>query len=80
MTIAVILHLTTIFAIMIPSFVLAVIPQYIVPKVAGEVSVVTLIHVPLGTTAVLLGLWFIVSWRFQGLKGCFNRKKLMFRH
>jgi uncharacterized membrane protein YozB (DUF420 family) len=71
------LHLTTIFAVMVPSFVLAVIPEYITRHVEGVVSLISLVHVPIGLAAVSLGLWFAVSWRFKGLRGCFNRKKLM---
>ena len=74
---AVILHLIVIFAIMIPSFFLAVIPEYVVPHFYGVVSIITLIHVPFGIMAVSFGAWFAVAWRIQGLKGCFNRKKLM---
>jgi len=74
---AVVLHLIAIFAIMIPSLVLAVIPEYIIRHSFGIASIITLIHAPLGITAVSLGAWFVIAWRYQGLKGCFNRKKLM---
>jgi uncharacterized membrane protein YozB (DUF420 family) len=74
---AVFLHLVMIFVIMVPAFVLALIPEFIVPHVSEFISAVTLIHVLLGVTAVSLGLWFVVAWRFKGLKGCFNRKRLM---
>ncbi len=77
MAVAVFLHLIVIFAVMIPSFVLAIIPEYILRHASGLVSVVTLIHVPFGTLAALFGIWFVVSWRLQGLKGCFNRKRKM---
>jgi hypothetical protein len=73
----VVLHLIVIFAIMIPSLVLALIPEYIVRHSYGMVSIITLIHVPLGITVVSFGVWFVISWRCQGLKGCFNRKKLV---
>lgn len=66
-----------IFTIMIPSFLLALIPEFIVLHVFGIVSIVTLIHVPFGVLAVSLGLWFVISWSFHGLKGCFKRKRLM---
>ena len=74
---AVVLHFTAIFTIMIPSPVLAVIPEYIILHSYGVVSIITIIHVPFGITAVLLGAWFVIAWHYQGLKGCFNRKKLM---
>jgi hypothetical protein len=74
---AVVSHLIAIFAIMIPSLALAVIPQFIIRHTYGIVSVITLIHVPFGITAVSFGVWFVIAWRYQGLRGCFNRKKLM---
>jgi len=74
---ATILHLIVIFAVMIPSFVLAVIPEYIVPHFSGLVSIITIVHVPLGLSAATLGVWFVLAWRFQGLRGCANRKRKM---
>jgi hypothetical protein len=77
MEIAVILHLTMIFAIMIPGFIFGIIPTFISSHILGLTSVVTLIHVVSGATAVSLGVWFVLAWRIHGLRGCFNRKKLM---
>lgn len=77
MAVAVVLHLIMIFAIMIPSFVLAVFPDFIVPNVSGMISVVSLIHVVAGALAVSLGVWLVASWRFQDLKGCFTKKRFM---
>ena len=77
MALAVFLHLIMIFVIMVPAFVAALIPEFIIPHVSELASVVTLIHVPLGVAAVSLGFWFVFAWRFKGLKGCFKRKRLM---
>ena len=74
---AVVLHIIAIFGIMVPSLVLAVIPIFIIRQSYGTVSIITLIHVPFGITAVSFGAWFVIAWRYQGLKGCFNRKKFM---
>jgi hypothetical protein len=74
---AVALHLIAIFAIMVPSFVLAVIPEYVGRHFFWVVSIIALVHVPLGIAAASLGVWFVVGWRIQGLKGCFNRKRKM---
>lgn len=80
MAAAVVLHLTMVFYIMIPSFVWAVIPDYIVPAPLAITSVVGLIHGILGTIALSLGVWLVASWRFRkNLKGCFNRKKIMLK-
>ncbi len=77
MSAAVVLHLVVVFAIMIPSFVLAVFPDFIVPNVSGIISVVTLVHVVAGALAVSLGVWLVASWRFHDLKGCFKKKRFM---
>jgi uncharacterized membrane protein YozB (DUF420 family) len=77
MAAAVFLHLTAVFAIMIPSFVLAIIPEYVAAQVASTISVVGLIHASLGVLTLTLGLWFLVGWRLKGLKGCFKRKMYM---
>jgi uncharacterized membrane protein YozB (DUF420 family) len=74
---AVVLHLVMIFAIMIPSFVLGVVPSFIVPNISGMISVVSLIHVVVGASAVSLGVWLVASWRFRDLKSCFTKKKFM---
>jgi|WetSurMetagenome_2_1015567.scaffolds.fasta_scaffold20242_4 hypothetical protein len=79
MAAAVILHLIMIFAIMIPSFVLAVIPAYILINPLELASAVGLIHGILGSVAAAMGVWLVVSWRFnENLTGCFQRKKFMF--
>jgi uncharacterized membrane protein YozB (DUF420 family) len=77
MAIAVFLHLSAIAAIMIPSFILAIVPEYLFTRISNVVSLLSLVHVPLGGAALALGLWFVIRWRQCGLKGCFNRKKLM---
>lgn len=80
MAAAVVLHLTMVFYIMIPSFILAVIPDYIVPAPLEIVSVVGLIHGILGTITLSMGVWIVASWRFRkNLNGCFNRKKTMLK-
>lgn len=77
MAVAVFLHLTLVFTVMIPSFVLAIIPEYVVAHVNSATSLVSLIHASLGVTALTLGLWFVLGWRLKGLNGCFKRKKYM---
>lgn len=74
---ALVLHLIVIFAIMVPSLILAVIPEFLVRNILQIISVITLVHVPLGIVAASLGIWFVIAWRLKGLKGCFNRRKLM---
>src|SRR5208283_3391424 len=74
---AVVLHLATVFAFMIPSFVLAIVPHFIVPNVYEITSVVTLVMAFAGASAVSLGIWLVASWRFHDVKGCFKKKRIM---
>ena len=53
MTIAVILHLTVVFYIMIPSFLGSIVPKYIASTPLEIISFVGLIHGILGTIALL---------------------------
>jgi len=62
---------------MIPAFVLAIFPQFIVPNVYGITSVITLVMVVAGALVVSLGVWLVTSWRFQDVKGCFKKKRIM---
>jgi hypothetical protein len=78
MATAVFVHLTAVFAIMVPSFVLAVFPFYIVPRTFELVSMVSIFHEVTGGLALALGIWFVASWRFhKDFKGCFNKRKPM---
>jgi uncharacterized membrane protein YozB (DUF420 family) len=78
MSFATVLHLVLVLYVMIPSFVLAVIPDYVVPTPLALTSFVGLIHGILGTTALSLGVWFVASWGFRkNIKGCINKKKIM---
>ena len=65
MATAVFVQLAAVFAIMVPSFVLAVFPFYIVPHTLELVSIVSLFHEVTGGLALALGVWFVSSWRFQ---------------
>jgi hypothetical protein len=80
MSIAFVLHLSMVFYVMIPSLVLAVIPEYIVPTPLEIVSVVGIIHGILGIITLSLGAWIVASWRFsKNIQGCIKRKKLMLK-
>ena len=77
MFVAVVLHLAMLFVIMIPSFVLAIIPDFIFPDIFGITSVVTLVMVVTGALAVSFGVWLVASWRFHDVKSCFTKKRFM---
>jgi uncharacterized membrane protein YozB (DUF420 family) len=75
---AVALHLITILGVMIPSFVLAVVPDYIIPEPLLLVSLVGLIHGIFGIIAISLGVYLVAAWGFKrNVQGCFPRKKIM---
>lgn len=75
---AVIIHLIIILAIMIPSLVLAVIPEYVVPAPKELPSVISLLHGITGLIAIILGVALVSVWRFsKNISVCFKRKKLM---
>jgi hypothetical protein len=78
MAYAVFVQVAAVFAIMVPSFVLAVLPLYIISNTLELTSLVSLIHEITGGLAFVLGVWFVASWRFQkSFSGCFNKKRLM---
>lgn len=75
---AVVLHMILVFSVMIPSFVYAVLPEYIIAKPMQLVSFVGLTHAVLGSTALAFGVWLVGAWHFRkDFSGCFGRKKLM---
>ena len=78
MSAALILHLIMAVYVMVPSFVLAIIKEYIIPDPFSEVSVIGLIHGVLGSIALSFGLWIVVSWHFRmNIQSCIARKKYM---
>ena len=80
MSTALVLHLIMAVFIMIPSFVFAVIREYIIPAPLALTSVVALIHGILGSAALSLGVFIVGSWRFRkNFQGCFERKKYMLK-
>jgi uncharacterized membrane protein YozB (DUF420 family) len=75
---ALIIHLIMIFYVMIPSFVYAVVPHYILVRPQELASIVGLIHGILGSITAVLGVGLVALWRFQkNVEGCFKRKKFM---
>jgi hypothetical protein len=78
MALAVALHMVMVFALMVPSFVLAVLPFFIEVNPFQLTSLVSIFHEITGAIALGLGVWFVASWRFRkNFSGCFNKRKLM---
>ena len=75
-TVALLLHVITVFAVMIPTFsTFFTSPGTIV---YDATVVISLIHVALGFVALGLGTWLVAVWRFKTeLKSCFANKKIM---
>jgi len=75
---AVFLHLINVVVIMIPSFALAVLPEFIIPEPFITKSLIGLIHGVSGILAIVLGVYLVVAWRFRAdVKGCIRRKQTM---
>ncbi len=72
---AVILHLISVLAVMIPSFEAIVFTTTGLPETIIALSIV---HGILGLTTLTLGIWIAASWRFrQGLQFCAPKKRYM---
>jgi uncharacterized membrane protein YozB (DUF420 family) len=77
---AVILHIITVLAVMLPSFVLGVIPL-IFDGASFALAMVASFHGIMGIIAAVLGVWIVTSWRLraslQYCGGSAPKKKLM---
>jgi len=77
MLLSVVLHLVMILVIMVPSFVLGVIPL-IATHAFDATTILGPVHVAMGTFGVVLGVWIVVGWRLrQSLEFCVPKKKWM---
>ena len=75
---AVALHVVMVFALMVPSFVLALLPFYIFVNPLELTSIVSIFHEIAGAIALGFGVWFVAAWRFRrDFRGCFNKRRLM---
>jgi hypothetical protein len=72
---AVFLHLISALAVMVPSFyAIAFTPT----GLSATVTALSVFHGILGLTALVLGIWITVSWRFrQSLQYCAPKKHFM---
>lgn len=73
---AVMLHIVSILAVMVPSF-----RAYIGPGVINFSdlwAIVTFIHVSAGFMTALFGIWLVGSWHLKtNIQGCFKKKRFM---
>jgi hypothetical protein len=76
MLVGVVLHLAVIGFIMVPSYVLSLIP--VAARPVDIVSVLASVHGVAGTTAAVLGVWIVGSWRLRrSWEYCVPKKKWM---
>jgi uncharacterized membrane protein YozB (DUF420 family) len=74
---AIILHLITVLAVMLPSFVLGVIPL-IFADASFAIAIIAFLHGITGIIAGAFGVWIVTSWRLRAsLQYCTPKRKLM---
>ena len=74
---AVVLHIISIFAVMIPSYQAFFGASGLIDY-ADVFVVLTLTHVAAGFMAALLGVWLVSSWHLQtNMQTCFKKKRIM---
>ncbi len=74
---AVVLHIISIFVVMIPSFTAFFGASGLIDY-ADVFVVLTLVHVAAGVTDALLGVWLVSSWHLQtNMQTCFKKKRFM---
>jgi hypothetical protein len=77
MLVGVVLHLIMILGLMVPSFVIGVIPL-ISRNAASAVAMLVPFHIATGASAAVLGVWIVASWRMRpSTVYCAPKKKLM---
>ncbi len=76
MTVAVVLHLVTIFSWMIMSFLTLFNGSAI--DFLNPIIIVAFVHVPLGAIAATFGVYLVTAWHLQlDIQGCFRRRRIM---
>jgi uncharacterized membrane protein len=77
MLVALAAHITGIIAIMLPSFVVALIPITL-ENPTSTIGLLSPVHVATGTIAAVLGVWIMATWRLrQSTEYCMPKKKYM---
>jgi hypothetical protein len=76
MMLAVVLHACSVVLVMVPS--LAISLDLLVTDLQNPAIIITWIHVPIGLTALILGIFLMTVWRFRPpATSCLKRKRLM---
>jgi membrane-associated HD superfamily phosphohydrolase len=77
MSVAVLLHLISIFTIMIPSMINF--SNLLITEIASIPIILTWIHAILGVLSIIIGIFLVAEWRFRAPPNmtCIKRKPLM---
>jgi len=76
LTVAVVLHCISVPVIMVPSFAVSL--NIFLANLLSPVVIITWIHVPIGVTVLVLGLFLVLEWRFRAPNlTCYRRTRLM---
>ena len=71
------LHFATIGVIMVPSFVVGLVPS-ILKSPFDQISLLSSLHAVLGSFTAVSGIWIVLSWRLRrSLQFCTPKRKLM---
>jgi uncharacterized membrane protein len=74
---ALVVHLISIGAVMVPSFIISLVPK-ILEKPTSLIGLFSAFHAALGTLTAILAIWIVCGWRLrQSTKFCAPKKKLM---
>ncbi len=77
MLLSVLIHLGIVFTVMVPAFVVGLIPS-IVKKPSDPIGLLSAVHAGTGTAAAILGLWIVGTWRLRtSLQYCAPRRRYM---
>jgi hypothetical protein len=74
---ALILHIAALSVIMVPAYVLALIPITLKTPLS-EWALLSSVHAAAGTVTVIMGLWIMATWRFRkSTEFCLPKKRVM---
>jgi uncharacterized membrane protein len=77
MLVALAVHLITVGVVMVPSFVVGLVPK-ILKKPISLIALLSIFMAALGTATVILAIWIVGAWRLrQSTKFCAPKRRLM---
>ena len=74
---ALVVHLTDVGAIMLPSFIVGLVPITL-KKPTSLIGLFSPFHAAVGSVTAILGIWIVCTWRLrESTKFCAPKRKLM---